>query len=57
LDGQVDADAAQRRHRVYGISDAQQTVGMPAPQPSTRTSRCLISSMDASVAAAGRFQQ
>ena len=33
LDGQVDAHAAGRGHRVGGVADAEQPVDVPAPQP------------------------
>ena len=33
LDGEVDAHAADRRHRVRGVADAEQTGPVPAGQP------------------------
>ena len=39
FDPEVDADASDRRHRVRGVADAQQSVGVPAPSRLSRTSR------------------
>ena len=33
LDGEVDPDPADRGHGVGGVAEAQQPVGVPAPQP------------------------